>query len=204
MRGPGAERAKGIRRSRRSGRWTRRSISCEHASLGKFTFEALTGSPQFLFTGNETNFERLYQFPNKTPYVKDAFDRYVVHGEHGAVNPEQVGTKAAAYYAERIEAGKGIELRFRLRAEGETAAIDFDATFRAADRRDEPLLRNERRLARGASDRAPGGGRTACGRSSFITSRCCSGWKAIRPIPRRRRSAGMAATTSGNTSTTAT
>jgi hypothetical protein len=104
-------------------------ISCEHASLGKVAFEALTGSPQFLFTGNETNFEKLYQSPNKTPYVKDAFDRYVVHGEHGAVNPQQVGTKAAVYYAERIEAGNGIELHFRLHAESETAAVDFDATF---------------------------------------------------------------------------
>jgi hypothetical protein len=104
-------------------------LSCEHASLGKFTFEALTGSPQFLFTGNETNFERLYQSPNRAPYVKDAFDRYVVHGERDAVNPQQVGTKAAAYYAERIEAGKGIELHFRLRAESQSSAIDFDATF---------------------------------------------------------------------------
>jgi hypothetical protein len=104
-------------------------LSCEHASLGKFTFEAITGAPLFLFTGNETNSEKLYQFPNRTPYVKDAFDRYVVHGQHGAVNPQQVGTKAAAYYAERIDAGTGIELRFRLRAESETADIDFDALF---------------------------------------------------------------------------
>ncbi len=113
-------------------------LSCEHASLGKFTFEALTGSPQFLFTGNETNSEKLYGSPNKAPYVKDAFDRYVVHGEHDAVNPQQVGTKAAAYYAERIEAGKGIELHFRLRAESETAAVDFDAIF--AQRIDETNL----------------------------------------------------------------
>lgn len=106
-----------------------RRLSCEHESLGKFTFEALTGSPQFLFTGNETNFERLYQYPNGKPYVKDAFDRYVVHGDHDAVNPRQEGTKAAAYYTERIEAGQGIELHFRLRAESETAAVDFDAMF---------------------------------------------------------------------------
>jgi hypothetical protein len=104
-------------------------LSCEHASLGKFTLEAMTGSPQFLFTGNETNSEKLYRSPNKTPYVKDAFDRYVVHGEHDAVNPGQAGTKAAAYYAERIEAGKGIELRFRLHAESESAPIDFDGIF---------------------------------------------------------------------------
>ena len=36
--------------------------------------------------------------PNATPYVKDAFHRYVVDGETDAVNPARTGTKAAAHY----------------------------------------------------------------------------------------------------------
>ena len=35
------------------------------------------GAPELLFTENETNTERLYRQPNRTPYVKDAFHRYV-------------------------------------------------------------------------------------------------------------------------------
>lgn len=102
---------------------------CEQASLGRFTFEALTEPGEFLFTGNETNCEKLYRTPNAKPYVKDAFDRYVVHGEAGAVNPDRAGTKAAAHYRQEIPAGKGIELRFRLYDEREGGQIVFDDVF---------------------------------------------------------------------------
>jgi Mannosylglycerate hydrolase MGH1-like glycoside hydrolase domain len=74
----------------------------------------LEGAPELLFTENETNVERLYGQPNRTPYVKDAFHRYVVNGERAAVNPQMKGTKAAAHYASEIPAGKSWELRFRL------------------------------------------------------------------------------------------
>ncbi|HZL55506.1 MAG TPA: glucosidase [Bryobacteraceae bacterium] len=101
-------------------------LACEQQTLGKFTFEALTKPDQFLFTENETNSERLFNAPNAGPYVKDAFHRYVVGGEAGAVNPAGEGTKAAAYYRVEIPSGGGIEYRFRLCAEGEPEAIDFD------------------------------------------------------------------------------
>ncbi|MGA2712138.1 MAG: glucosidase [Bryobacteraceae bacterium] len=104
-------------------------LSCEQASLGKFQFEAITEPQQFLFTGNETNSERLFGVPNAAPYVKDAFDRFVVHGEPEAINPQQVGTKAAAYYREEIASGKGIELRFRLNADNQGGEVDFDHVF---------------------------------------------------------------------------
>jgi len=104
-------------------------VSCEQESLGRYTFEAITKPEQFLFTENETNHERLFQTPNRTPYVKDAFDRFVVQGESGAVNPAQWGTKVAPYYRQEIQAGKGIELRFRLSAESESGPVDFDAVF---------------------------------------------------------------------------
>src|SRR5665213_3382698 len=101
-------------------------VSCDQASLGKFTFEALTQPDRFLFTENETNAGKLFNAPNRTPYVKDAFDRYVVQEDRDAVNPAQTGTKAGAYYRTEIQAGKGIELRFRLHAENESGPVDFD------------------------------------------------------------------------------
>ena len=105
------------------------SVHCEHESLGAFSFEAMTAPAEWLFTDNETNTERLYGVPNENPYVKDAFDRYVVQGERGAVNPAKAGTKAAAYYRVTIAAGGETELRFRLRADGERREVDFGAIF---------------------------------------------------------------------------
>jgi hypothetical protein len=88
-------------------------VEMEVKQYGKRTL-LCGGTPTLLFTENETNSQRLFQAPNRTPYVKDAFHRYVIQGEHGAVNPEYVGTKCAAHYALRIPAGGSSELRLRL------------------------------------------------------------------------------------------
>lgn len=40
------------------------------------------GEAPLLFTENETNAERLFGSKNNTPYVKDAFHRYIVNGEN--------------------------------------------------------------------------------------------------------------------------
>lgn len=81
-------------------------------------FLVIEGAPEVLFTENETNCERLYQQPSKTPYVKDAFHRYVVQGEHGAVNPRMTGTKAAAHFFAEVPSGKDWTIRLRF--------IDYD------------------------------------------------------------------------------
>ena len=43
--------------------------------------------------------------PTYSPYVKDAFHNYLVHGQTEAVNPEKTGTKAAALYRLEVAAG---------------------------------------------------------------------------------------------------
>ena len=75
---------------------------------------ACDGSPTLLFTENETNYERLFQTKNSSPYVKDAFHEYVVHGNQEAVNPAREGTKAAAHYHLLIDAGASATVRLRL------------------------------------------------------------------------------------------
>jgi hypothetical protein len=70
--------------------------------------------PELLFTENETNNERLFGAQNKVPYVKDAFHRYIINRELGAVNPEMKGTKAAAHFASEIAPGKSWTIRLRL------------------------------------------------------------------------------------------
>lgn len=72
------------------------------------------GQPDLLFTENETNYTRLFNTKNRSPYVKDAFHEYLVRGNKSAVNPRQVGTKMAAHYPLRLNPGQSEILRLRL------------------------------------------------------------------------------------------
>jgi len=61
---------------------------------------------QLLFTENET------RFGDEKSYLKDAFHRVVVDGEHGS-NPQQIGSKAALHYQfDAIEPGKSATALF--------------------------------------------------------------------------------------------
>jgi len=88
-------------------------IAASHPDLGE-RFLACEGASALLFTENETNTERLFGTPNRTPYVKDALHNCIVHGRSDAVNPERVGTKAAAHYPLTVEARKSQTVRLRL------------------------------------------------------------------------------------------
>ena len=89
------------------------------------------GAPKILFTENETNRLALYTAPNRTPFVKDAFHRYVIHGDESAVNPRQKGTKAAAYYTKTLAPDETCEIRLRLtdHAPGDAFEDHFERTF---------------------------------------------------------------------------
>ena len=83
-----------------------------------------------LFTENDTNHRRLFNGENASPYVKDAFHRFIVRGETGAVNSAQTGTKAAAHYQAVIGGGQTQVIRLRLTGRGPGASnhpfADFD------------------------------------------------------------------------------
>ena len=70
--------------------------------------------PMLLFTENETNSRRLYGDTDGARYVKDSFHDYVIHGQRDAVNPNQIGSKAAALYTLSLPAGGAdtVHLRF--------------------------------------------------------------------------------------------
>jgi hypothetical protein len=72
------------------------------------------GSPELLFTENETNNERLFDGENRTQFVKDGINEYIVHGKATSVNPDKEGTKAAANYKLSIPAKSEISIRLRL------------------------------------------------------------------------------------------
>ena len=88
-------------------------VAASHFALGERYFYC-EGSAPLLFTENETNQARLFGTPNPTPFVKDAINNYVVNGQIAAVNPAEIGTKAAAYYSFEIPAGESIVIRMRL------------------------------------------------------------------------------------------
>jgi hypothetical protein len=67
-----------------------------------------------LFTENETNTQRIFGVPNRTPYVKDSINSYLVHGQKDAVNPEPKGTKVSAIYRLKIKPGESKVVRLRL------------------------------------------------------------------------------------------
>jgi hypothetical protein len=71
---------------------------------------------ELLFTDNETNGPRVFGegAQSRSAHVKDAFHRYLVNGEQGAINPAQTGTKACLAYKLRIPAGGShvLPLRF--------------------------------------------------------------------------------------------
>jgi mannosylglycerate hydrolase MGH1-like protein len=89
------------------------TIETSHADLGGFLLHC-DGNPDLLFTENDTNNERIFGRPNATPYVKDAFNSYLVAGRQEAVNPNKIGTKAAAHYQLNIGAGETAVIRLRL------------------------------------------------------------------------------------------
>src|SRR3989442_9281576 len=88
-------------------------IEAEHDALGP-RWLYCEGVPDLLFTGIETNVTRLYGVPNPSPYVKDGINDYLVEGRKDAVNPEQVGTKAAAQYRFEVAPGAAVSIRLRL------------------------------------------------------------------------------------------
>ena len=91
--------------------------------------------PSLLFTENDTNTRLLYGDPNGALYTKGAFHRFLVHRDTSAVNPAQIGTKAAAHYALELAPGESATLRLRLndREPHSTAfGSEFDRIF--ADR----------------------------------------------------------------------
>jgi len=90
------------------------------------------GSKELLFTENETNAQSLFGTENRSPFVKDGINDYVVHGIKEAVNPQQLGSKAAAHYKMSLGSGETVVIRIRLAdsdLNGTNAFGTFDETF---------------------------------------------------------------------------
>lgn len=115
----------------------KQTVGTLFSSVGDFQWSVAPGPKgefaDLLFTENESNSEQLWKSPNPTPYVKDAFHRYVIQKEAGAVNPKSFGTKTAAHYRLNLKPGETqvIQTRLTLKSEieGERFGKSFDAIF---------------------------------------------------------------------------
>jgi hypothetical protein len=115
------------------------TVRAVEPTLGERLLHCDGGVP-LLFTDNETNTQRLFGIPNRSPYVKDGINNYVVHGQRDAVNPEQRGTKAAAHYRLTVQPGGSEVIRLRLTppalpGQGNGRAPQFGAAFSESMRR---------------------------------------------------------------------
>ena len=118
-----------------SGSAAARFIHATHPRLGEYWL-ACEGAPGLLFTENESNSQRLWASPNRTPYVKDGIHEAVVHGAVDAVNPNGAGTKVSAQYVTTVAPGATYTVLLRLSALKHAAPF-ADATALMAQRQAE-------------------------------------------------------------------
>ncbi|KAH7310907.1 Six-hairpin glycosidase-like protein [Stachybotrys elegans] len=91
------------------------TVHVHHHSIGQRYLE-FSPSPGVGSSGGDTNLEALGSGTNKRPYVKDAFHRRIVNKRVESVNPQQEGTKFAAWYV--FDEGGGVP-------PGECAVVRF-------------------------------------------------------------------------------
>lgn len=104
-------------------------VRVKHPALPPYNLYA-KDAEKFIFTNNETNLQRLFRQPNTTPYVKDAFHRYLINKEQGAINPDQKGTKAAVIYEKTLGPKESWTIELRLsQKENPKPFTDFEAIF---------------------------------------------------------------------------
>jgi hypothetical protein len=88
-------------------------VRLSEPELGEWAVH-VSAEAELLFTENETNTARIWGDENATPYVKDGINDHVVAGLP-TVNPERVGTKAAAWHRLIVPTGGEAVVDLRLR-----------------------------------------------------------------------------------------
>ncbi len=113
--------------------------ACGHAvvlSHADFPGYVLYAPPaeHLLFTENETNHTAIDGAANVSTFTKDAFHRFVVDGEHDAVNPARRGSKVGLCYRRVLASGESwsVSLRLTDQAPADPLGASFDAALAAA------------------------------------------------------------------------
>jgi hypothetical protein len=108
-----------------------KTIAVQHERLGDYYFY-FQETDNIWFTENETNTEKLFNRPNPTPYVKDAFHDAVIFKKNmTSLHDKKTGTKCAPVYKTKI-AGNGsytIYLRLTKKETGDPFTEGFEKIF---------------------------------------------------------------------------
>jgi hypothetical protein len=93
-----------------------------------FYFQKAT---HILFTENETNAWRLYNIPNKSPFVKDAFHEAVLENDFTLFDSKKKGTKCSPVYFFNIGSGDAVAVKLRLSKQPlqDPLNFEFDEVF---------------------------------------------------------------------------
>jgi hypothetical protein len=90
------------------------SVIAQHHSLGSYDL-FFKPTDDVLFTENETNFERLYNRPNQSEFVKDAFHEAIIKGkDFEKLKDRKEGTKCSPVYHLEVEPGQSQKIFLRL------------------------------------------------------------------------------------------
>lgn len=118
------------------------AITAKHPAAGTYYLYA-EKAQKVVFTENETNFQRLFNQPNSTPYVKDAFHRYLIDKDEKAVDPSSRGTKAAAIYETTVPPQGSFTVHVRLCKEEQKLPFhEFEQVFQERVKESEEFWRS--------------------------------------------------------------
>ncbi|HAO03646.1 MAG: glucosidase [Chitinophagaceae bacterium] len=100
--------------------------------LGAYQFYFQTPE-RVLFTENETNTERLYNIPNKNPFVKDIFHEAVISNNFNLPENKKSGTKFAPFYRYNVDGIGSVSIKLRLSKTklNNPLGKDFDEIFKS-------------------------------------------------------------------------
>ncbi len=103
-----------------------------HEKMGDYHFY-FQQPERLLFTENENNTERLWNQPNNTPFVKDAFHTALIYNDFTWLGDQSEGTKFAPLYRVQVAAGASRTFQFRLSAKDLKTPFgrEFDRNFAA-------------------------------------------------------------------------
>ncbi len=88
-------------------------LKISHAQMGNYSFY-FQNATTVLFTENETNTERLYSTPNKSPFVKDVFHDAVIQNDFTLFADKKKGNKCSPVFSFSIEPAGMVIIKLRL------------------------------------------------------------------------------------------
>ncbi|MFL5789009.1 MAG: MGH1-like glycoside hydrolase domain-containing protein [Flavisolibacter sp.] len=105
-------------------------LKITYSQIDEYSFY-FQNATTILFTENETNTERLYNIPNESPFVKDAFHSAVLNNQVKLFNSKKKGTKCAPVFYFTIEPGGSAVIKMRLSKQPllNPLSSEFDEVF---------------------------------------------------------------------------